>query len=527
MDKVTAVVDIGMTNKKIAVYDRNLRLLELVKRSFEPLMVEGLETHDLQGMEAWFLDRLAELGKRHDIGAIVLCAHGATFVCCDAEGGPVLPCVYYTHEPGPEFQARFYALAGKQEELQAATGTPDLAALINPAKGLFFAKERWPRAFADARLVLPYAQYWGMRLTGKAGLEGSYMGCHTYLYDWGRDGSSGVAERLGVAGKLPFPLRASWEVLGTLRPGLAARTGLSPSTLVTMGVHDSNASLLPYLIKERAGGFVLNSTGTWCVVMRPAERYGFEPDELGKVVFFNRSVYNEPVKTAIFLGGKEYEVWSGLAAAGDARGGEGPRGAGQGAAALDGSAASQDEAATVYASVLAQRRAFILPEIVPGSGQFPGSVAQAVEGGRRYRFADMEQGGPRPSFFSGRGRAEAVLNLSLVLQTLVALGRAGLKPGEKVFTEGGFRNNAAYNALLAAALPENPVYLTDMAEASSFGAALTGVAAMEGTTPTALASRFEIHAQAATPMAGLSDFAAYRTEWLRLVAEDLAAPGTI
>ncbi|MCX7028469.1 MAG: FGGY family carbohydrate kinase [Spirochaetes bacterium] len=507
MGKAVAVIDIGMTNKKVAVYDEDLKLLAIVKRVFEPLMVEGLETHDLAGMETWFLDSLAGLSNKYDIGALVLCTHGATFVCADAEGVPVLPCVYYTHEPGHEFQERFYTLAGSPVELQAATGTPNFSALINPAKGLLFAKERWPEAFAAAKLVLPYPQYWGMRLTGKAGLEGTYMGCHTYLYDWKKNSSSVVAERLGVDGKLPFPLRASWEVLGTLRPEIAKRTGLSPDTVVTMGIHDSNASLLPYLIKEKRGGFVVNSTGTWCVLMRPCEKFAFAPEELGKVVFFNRSAYNEPVKTAIFLGGKEYEVWSKLI---------GP------------SAGTQTDDlpdASVYASVLAARSEFILPEIVPGSGQFPGSVSQAVEGGRRYLFSELEKGCPRPAFLAEKARAEAVLNISLALQTIVALERTGLATGEKIFTEGGFRNNPEYNALLAAALPENPVYLTDMAEATSFGAALTGLAALERRTPTELGGLFEIHTKGALPMAGIPGFEAYKAEWLRLIESGLAVGG--
>ena len=503
MGSMIAVIDIGMTNKKIAVFDGGLNLLAIEKRVFEPLLVEGLEAHDLAGMEDWFLDTLASLSKRFDIGAIVLCTHGATFVCTDSDGKPVLPCVYYTHEPGPEFQERFYALTGKPGELQAATGTPRLSALINPAKGLLFAKERWPEAFARTALVLPYPQYWGMRLSGRAGLEGTYMGCHTYLYDWKKDSSSVVAERLGVAAKLPFPLRASWEVLGTLKPEVTRRTGLSAGTKVTMGIHDSNASLLPYLIKEKKGGFVLNSTGTWCVLMRPSDSFGFAPEELGKVVFFNRSAYNEPVKTAIFLGGKEYEVWSKLI---------GPAGVPGGAAA-----------SAVYASVLASRTEFILPEIVPGSGQFPGSVSQAVEAGRRYLFADLEKGGTGPAFLADRARAEAVLNISLALQTLVALERTGLSGGEKIFTEGGFRNNPEYNALLAAALPENPIYLTDMAEATSFGAALTGLAALEGKTPSDFGGLFEIHAAAVPPMPGIPGFEAYKAEWLRLIASGMAA----
>jgi sugar (pentulose or hexulose) kinase len=505
MDKKIAVIDIGMTNKKVAIYDGKLGLVALRKKIFEPKLAGGIEAHDLAGMESWFLETLRDLSRKFDIGAIAVTTHGATFVCADAAGNSVAPCLFYTHEPGAEFQKRFYDMAGDPRDLQAATGTPNFSALINPAKGLFFLKELCPAEFASASLVLPYPQYWGMRLTGKAGVEGTFIGCHTYLYDWKRGGYSSVAEKLGIAGKLPFPLKDSWEILGTITPEVTAATGLKPDTVVTMGIHDSNASLLPYLVKDSGTDFVVNSTGTWCVLMHPQEEFRFSPDELGKVVFFNRSAYNKPVKTAIFLGGKEYEVWTALFRAAAAQ------------SAPPAPAAAPSPA--LYARILAERSAFILPEIVPGSGQFPGSIPQAIEAGRRYKLADIEAGRARPAFMDDPAAAEAVLNLSLALQTMVALERAGLAPGQTIFTEGGFRNNRDYNAILAAALPSNPVYLTDMSEATSFGAALTGLAALEKTTPSALGGLFSIARIPAEPMPGLADFAAYREKWLALIAE--------
>ena len=52
MEDCVAVIDIGMTNKKVAAY--NLRLHEKASRSlsFAPLTVEGLPVHDLAGMDS-------------------------------------------------------------------------------------------------------------------------------------------------------------------------------------------------------------------------------------------------------------------------------------------------------------------------------------------------------------------------------------------------------------------------------------------------------------------------------------------
>ncbi len=226
MDEAIAVIDIGMTNKKVALYDRSLRMVDSVARTFDPIIDEGLETHDLAGMEAWFLDTLADFGKRREIGAIAVTTHGATMVCVGADGEPCAPCVYYTYEPSGDFQERFYRMAGERRELQASTGTPPLSAMINPAKGVFFLQERFPSAFARTRLLLNYPQYWAYRLTGKSGAEGTYTGCHSYFWDWKAARYSGVAEKLGVAALMPFPLRDSWDMLGKLEA--RARAALRP-----------------------------------------------------------------------------------------------------------------------------------------------------------------------------------------------------------------------------------------------------------------------------------------------------------
>ena len=134
---------------------------------------------------------------------------------------------------------------------------------------------------------------------------------HTYLWNHRKRELSEVTDALGIRSMLASDVRETWSVLGTLKPEIAAETGLPEDTIVTMGIHDSNASLLPYLAKETED-FTLNSTGTWCVVMHPAPNFDLDPEDIGEVAFFNQAATLEPVKTCIFLGGLEFETYSDL-----------------------------------------------------------------------------------------------------------------------------------------------------------------------------------------------------------------------
>jgi sugar (pentulose or hexulose) kinase len=67
MKYAIAVLDIGMTNKKILVYDDEFKELESVQRGFAPLTVKGFPVHDLDGIAAWFLSSLKEMGKKYPV----------------------------------------------------------------------------------------------------------------------------------------------------------------------------------------------------------------------------------------------------------------------------------------------------------------------------------------------------------------------------------------------------------------------------------------------------------------------------
>jgi sugar (pentulose or hexulose) kinase len=497
MEYAVAVFDVGMTNKKAAVYDDRLRQLDVSYKSFVPLKHRAgdreLDVHDLGGIKNFFLAELKKFAAKYPIKAIAVTTHGATFVCLDGEGKVCAPCVYYTYEPGEEFQEAFYAKAGDRDTLQRSTFTPPLSSMINPAKGIFFLQRYLGEDFSRTKTILNYPSYWSYELTGISGAEPTYVGCHTYLWNHAGAAYSDVTDKLGIRALLPENYKNSYETLGTITPDIARLTGLAPDTIVTMGIHDSNASLLPYLARENAGDFILNSTGTWCVLMHPQDTLDYEPGDIGNIVFFNQSALRKPVKTAIFLGGLELDAYITLYKK------------------INNTDVFPPYSHDMFNAVQKERDTYLLPEIVAGSGQFTKTRAGILEKGTFYPFAAINQD-HCPAIIKQPERFWALLDTSLVIQTLTALDRAGRKDGDRIFTEGGFRQNRGYNALLSFALPRNQTSLTNLNEATSFGAAMTAVMALTGKTgvdPDLVNIEY-----LSCDTENFPHFAAYRQKWL-------------
>ncbi len=485
----TAVFDVGKTNKKLLIFDRNLKIIDSVFANFGIYTKDSIDYEDTEGIELWLIKQLTEKAGQYPIKAISITAHGATFAAIDSRGKLAIPVISYTTEPGENFHEEFYNSMGSSDSLQLHTATPRFSNLLNIAKGIYFAQKKYPDRFSSVTAILGYSQYFGHFLTGRTGAEPTYVGCHTYLWEYERNTWSSVAAKLGIIDKLPPALNKSWEILGRITPEIAARTGLSPETVVTMGIHDSNAALLPYLLKTRED-FVLNSTGTWCVAMHPVKEISFSRDEIGKVVFYNLDAFFNPVKTAIFLGGLEFERYISLFNK------------------INGEKPFPPFDPRLYRQIIKEAESFILPGVLRGTGQFPDSLPGVRLKERFIPLEIIESGEEVPALFRDFARAYAVLNLSLAIQNRVCLERIGINLGSSIFVEGGFRKNPDFNALLTAFFPSSPLFLTNLNEASAFGAAILARLAVEKEEAQEIASYFNIESSRIEPvvMAGLDSY---------------------
>ena len=164
----------------------------------------------------------------------------------------------------------------------------------------------FPAEFASGRdASSPIRNTGRYRLTGVLANEVTSLGCHTDLWNPAPADFSTLVDTQGWR-PLMAPMRRAGD---RARPAAARhrrrRPGLPAGTPVYCGIHDSNASLLPHLL--RAGPpFSVVSTGTWVIAMA----IGGAAVELdpARDTLVNVNALGDPVPSARFMGGREFSL---------------------------------------------------------------------------------------------------------------------------------------------------------------------------------------------------------------------------
>jgi sugar (pentulose or hexulose) kinase len=298
MSKTVAVLDIGKTNAKLALFDEGRLVFE---KSAPNRVLPGppYPHEDVDGAFAFLLAALRDAGRAQRIGAIVPTAHGAAGALI-GEHGLAAPVMDYEFSDVEQIEPDYAKIRPSFLE----TLSPKVPAGLNLGRQLAYQKWRCSDLFAKATHFLPYAQYWAWRLTGVAAAEVTSLGAHTDLWTPRQGHVSALVKALGVESLIP-PLRQAFDPLGSIKPEIAAATGLAPDTPVFCGIHDSNASLLPYLVSRRAP-FTVLSTGTWVILMC----VGLSLDHLDPRddTLANVDALGRPTACGRFMGGREYAV---------------------------------------------------------------------------------------------------------------------------------------------------------------------------------------------------------------------------
>lgn len=457
MSELCTVLDVGKTHVKLHVIDK--RLNSRFCRSRSNRVIEGgLYPHyDIDALWHWISATLAEAAAAFDIDVIAVTTHGATAALVDSEAGEsglVLPVMDYEFE-GVAADSNYEAIRPPFSE----TCSPSLPAGLNLGRQLFWQQRYCDRAFSDAQYILPYPQYWAWRLTRVAVSEVTSWGCHTDLWQPAAGDYSTLVDKLGIRAKLP-PLVHAGELVGTLSAEVAAKTGLSSKCRVIAGLHDSNASYLRYLSREKDGGFAVISTGTWVITFSSCTPTAAL--DAGRDMLANVDINGRAVACARFMGGREYE-----------------------AICRHTGCKPEDRFTDADLQQVLDDGVFALPDFSDGSGPFGGRTAQ-IQG-----HADS-------------GAALASLYCALMVDyELEMLGSEG-----DLVVEGAWLRNPLLCGLLAQLRPGQPVLLSADETGTVSGAAQLALG-LATAMPTLLPAQ----------ATGLQGLAQYRQQWRQLVKQ--------
>lgn len=396
--KHIAVIDIGKTNAKVALVDReSLSEIAVTKRPNAVLKGGPYPHYDVEGLWAFILDGLNRFQAEFGVDAISITTHGASAVLLDANGQLAVPALDYEFD-GPD------ALAAEYDAVRppfAETGSARLPLGLNLGAQFFWQFRTFPDLKARTKIILTYPQYWAFRLSGVAVNEVTSLGCHTDLWMPEKGKYSSLVAREGWT-DLMAPVARAADRLGPILPEIAAATGLGADTPVICGIHDSNASLYAHLAAREAP-FSVVSTGTWVISMAVGgAKVTLDP---ARDTLVNVNAYGDPVPSARFMGGREFERLIG----------DGPK---------DFSSADID-------SVLA-RASMLLPAVENQSGPFQGRKAAWT----------VDESRLTP--------AERYVTVSFYLALMTATGLDIVGAEGPVLVEGPFAENSTYLAMLAA-----------------------------------------------------------------------------
>ncbi|MCG7856515.1 FGGY-family carbohydrate kinase [Flavihumibacter sp.] len=294
--EVIAVFDIGKTNKKLILFDKDYQLVwDYSTQLQETTDADGFPCEDINALSSWMLSSLQSIldNPGYKLRAINCAAYGASFVLINEVGEVIAPICNYL-KPYPEsLLDQFYVRYGGRIELCRATASPALGSL-NSGLQLYRLKNEDPELFSRLHYALHLPQYLAYLLTGHAFSDITSIGCHTHLWNFDKSDYHDWVYREGIDKKLA-PIHPSSGIAGYYQ-----------KIPVGVGLHDSSAALVPYL-QTFQEPFILLSTGTWCISMNPFNHSLLTDTELQKDCLCYLSYEGRHVKASRLFLGYEHE----------------------------------------------------------------------------------------------------------------------------------------------------------------------------------------------------------------------------
>lgn len=294
------IFDIGKTAKKVLVFDRQFNVLEEQSETFPEIRDDdGFPADDLLRVSAWMKGRYLHYVDHpaYEITHCNVSGYGASLVNLDARGEVLMPFYNYLKPFGAGSAGRFAKQYNTNNRVCVETASPYLG-LLNSGLQLFWQKNERPDYFKRIANTLHLPQYFASLLTGKLYSETTSVGCHTMLWDYQTRDYHAWVKQEGLQRLFP-PLIESTHLVPKQEGARVIQLGV--------GVHDSSAALMPYLVTQQ-NPFLLLSTGTWNICFNPFNESPLSDHELASDCLCYLTYQGRPVKAARIFLGHEHEV---------------------------------------------------------------------------------------------------------------------------------------------------------------------------------------------------------------------------
>ncbi len=444
-NRYNIVFDLGKTNKKILLFE-NDEVISIEKKEFPEQIRSGIIFEPIYEISEWFMALIKKIVQKYKVETITISSHGGTFVCVDESGEMVAPVLSYLNEPHPSVIQKFNSLAGDTHSLYKKTCTPRMEKSVNQAIGFMNACYLFPSIMKASNAVLCLPQYFVMLLTGEKLTELTCLGCHTYLWDFEKRDWSDIARGIGYE-KLSPPVIKNKDKKILVSDFNKKKFGIDFDIEVLPGIHDSNASLLPYLL-QYGSKFFLHSTGSWCVTMLPSKDSSISENEMENNIFYNINVLNEPVKTHSFPGGIILSRHMDRLKQ------------------INPDFVRQPEDINLLKTLISQKELFFIPHTLSGEEYF--IYKNKKLSANEYLLIKKDES--VKSLVCSEYYSAIVTGL--VLSVCNALKDTNLSEIEYIFVEGGFEKNIFYLTSMAALFYGKTLAVSSITEGTSFGAYL-------------------------------------------------------
>lgn len=434
MQTLTAIFDIGRTNKKLLLFDEQYQVVEEFSETLPEIGDEdGFPCDDVALLTDWIQGQWRRVSIQYPIKAVNVAAYGASLVHVDANGKPVAPLYSYLKPYPPDLADQFYGTYGEVLTLARQTSSPPMG-MLNSGLQLYWLKHRQAAVFERVRWSLHLPQYVSFVLTGQPISDFTSIGCHTALWDFGQRRYHDWVLQERIHHKLA-PIVSEpviREEPSPAHPALTMHMG--------GGLHDSSSVIMAYL-SRCAGEFMVLSTGTWCIALNPFHPDPLTEEQLRRDCLSYLTVGGAFIKASRLFMGREHDYQ------------------------LERLATHFQCAPEAFRAVAYEQERMerlqnqsyesFAPACMTGTGPFPDLPAH-----------DWDFRG-----FQTKEDAYTALLLGLVDLVKVSVGLVD-NGVPTLYVDGGFARNGLFMQLLANVFPKKAVYTSQLPQATAIGAAL-------------------------------------------------------